>query len=766
MSTTVTGPEKARHIDDRVAHIDTAGLIAAFGNPQGVDDLASVRRFVSARMRRVAWPLSEWAAAVRGSDQGNTIIAEADPLLDGVDVTGAVHGRSRRYGFHYLNWLSVGVQAWLLTKDDRYLHAFERHFDEWFKTRDSVTGEWPGLDVIWYSLGTWARCRNLLPILGVVDDSGLSDETWGRIVSTLVGGARWAFDEHDRFRHGNWQLASATELMHIGYVLPDLVEASAWVERGRERVDEHLLLDVYRDGGHYERSPGYHMMCVSALQLAAVVDTRYGPGDLARQPKLSEMHRWLCSITSGGGWTPHLQDSGIEWPARTLLRGSYVLDDPAFARVARQWLPAADFDREAMSLPPWTDEARQKRWEETVSHIDSIMAPEPTLTTVLPDSGYAILRSDAGQDALRAVVNYGPHIEHELESHSHRAVLDFTLEGWKLPLLWEAGGPPSYDDPKYLSWYQSARGHNTVLVDDEELQTDRESQSEAIVDTGRLAVFRGRHRGHRMLQSRQLILVRSSPAVVVVEDRASADDESPADSGEPHTFQLRLQAVHPWQTDGPLSFRSSAPDGPEVRVLEVGAPEETTVAFSEGRARRPDPTRSSAEYGALHTLMLDRAHGGFTTVVLPRRTAGAATGVARRDGDVLVIDHGEVIDRVEAASWVRTSRLQNRQHADGEEVLNWASGWDVRELVDRGSAIFRCTVGVDVEVNVGDRGAASTWIDAPGRCRIGIRVSDDETGSSVRLNDVAVDPYSVERNWVVLTVPYGGQWTVTGVRVA
>ena len=66
----------------------------------------------------------------------------------------------------------------------------------------------------------------------------------------------------------------------------------------------------------------------------------------------------------------------------------------------------------------------------------------------------------------------GPHIEHELESHSHRAVLDLVLDGWGQPLLWEAGGPPSYDDPEYLTWYQSGRGHNTVLVDDREL-TDR-----------------------------------------------------------------------------------------------------------------------------------------------------------------------------------------------------------------------------------------------------------------------------------------------------
>ena len=82
------------------------------------------------------------------------------------------------------------------------------------------------------------------------------------------------------------------------------------------------------------------------------------------------------------------------------------------------------------------------------------------------------------------MINHGPQIEHELESHSHRAVLDLVLDGWGEPLLWEAGGPPSYDDPGYLSWYQSGRGHNTVLVDDRELSTDRRVSVDPLIDTG------------------------------------------------------------------------------------------------------------------------------------------------------------------------------------------------------------------------------------------------------------------------------------------
>lgn len=760
-STTVKGPEKARHIDARITHISTDDLLAAFGSPPGVQDLAGLRRVVGDTMRRPAWPVPEWAAAVRGGAEAERVVTEAAPLLRGVDVTGAEHGRSRRYGFHYLNWLAVGVQASQLTGDERYLRAFEQHFDAWVAARDSVTGEWPGLDVIWYSLGTWARCRNLLPALDVLTGSPLSDRTWGAILATLVGGARWAHDEHDVFRHGNWQLVSATELIHIGRVLPRLTEADAWVRRGHERVDEHLLLDVYPDGGHYERSPGYHMMCLSALHTAAVVDARHGSGALAGDPRLAAMHGWLRGVTSAGGWAPHLQDSHIEWPARSLLRGGYVLDDPALVAAARRWLSATDFAEAAAVLPRWEDPDRQRRWEDAVRNTGAGRAPSPARTTVLPESGYALLRAGDHEDALRLVVNAGPHIEHELESHSHRAVLDFTLEGWRQPLLWEAGGPPSYDDPEYLTWFQSGRGHNTVLVDGAELQVDREASNERIVDAARLAVFRGSHRGNRMLQERRLALVREEPTFLVVDDRALPDaDDSDADTSAAHTFQFRLHALNPWQRLGPLSFSTAEAAGPGLRVVELGDPELTTVGVEEGRARRPDLATRTAAYGPLHSLVLDRSTGGFTAVVLP--FAGSAPGEATvlRDGDVLTVDHGAVVDRVGDASWVRTGRPVGSTD-QASETLRWAVGWRVRELRDRDRPLFTSSCEVDVELELRD-GELRAVVDAPGRCRVRLA----GTAGTPRLNGVRLSPSDDESHpsGVPLGLPYAGRWTISGVR--
>lgn len=732
---TTKSPEKPRHIDDRINRIGTDDLIKAFGTPTGVDDLPTLRAFVGSRIRRPAWPLREWSEAVRSTPAAETVLAEAAPLLTGVEVTGREHGRSRRYGFHYLSWLAPGVHAWLLTGDNRYLAAFEQHLDDWVEQRDSVVGEWPGLDVIWYSLGTWARCRTLLPTLEVLTESPLSDRVWGRLVATLVGGARWAYDEHDVFRHGNWQLVCATELLHISAVLPDLTEAGSWAERARRRIDEHLLLDVYADGGHYERSPGYHKMCLTSLQTAAMIDTLHGSGELARHPKLTAMHDWLCELVTPGGWIPHLQDSHVEWPATSLLRGSYVLDNPVPARIAAQWLTPEEFTTEAAMLPAWDDSERQRRWMDTLATAREHAVPAPPRITVLADSGYVILRGDA----VRAVINYGPHIEHELESHSHRAVLDLVLDGWQQPLLWEAGGPPSYDDPEYLTWYQSGRGHNTVLVDDQELGTDRGVSTAPLVDTDRVAVFTGRHRGNVVPQSRTIAMVREEPAFVVVSDSAAAGR---------HSFRACWHAVNPWRQVGPLTYDASAVEGPGLLLVEAGDPATTAVETSEGIARLPLPDRRVAEYGPLHTLVAKRDSGVFTTVLVPHAGAEAPAVDVSHEDDCLIVDHGHTVDRIGASSWVRISGGS----------LSWATGWRVRELRDREQLLFRSAAEVDVEATVSG-GELRLQVTCSGRC--GLWVRQDH---GLLLNGVSVTADSDDEGWAQLTLPYAGRWTVNGAR--
>ena len=221
------------------------------------------------------------------------------------------------------------------------------------------------------------------------------------------------------------------ELVQAGVAFPELHESSDWLAVGKARLTEHLDNDFYPDGGHHERSPEYHWICLDALQRAAAAGDRYLGWNLAKHPRFIAAHDWLLALADPHGWVPHLQDGEIVWPAVCLLRGWHLTGIRSWLTVARRWLTGQRLAEELAAVAPAGDLAADAA--EAVQGAE----PEPS-SRLLPTSKYAVMRTGWGADDVVAVVNYGPRVGHELESHSHNAVLDFVISGWGVPLAWEA----------------------------------------------------------------------------------------------------------------------------------------------------------------------------------------------------------------------------------------------------------------------------------------------------------------------------------------
>ena len=720
-------PENPRHIDARVTAISAADLSQALTAGPTPTTLAALRDRLT--LRAPVWDLADWARGVRGTAEEAQTIRTADTLVtDGIDVTGAHLGRSRRYGFHYLRWLDPLARAYALTGDPRYPHTFSQRIRDWESVRDGLVGQWPGLDIIWYSLGCWCRSSILLPALATFGGA-LDDDGWLTTITTVVGGSRWMLDEHTAFRHGNWQLVAATQLLHAGYVLPDLAEASAWRDRGLALITEHLALDFYPDGGHYERSPGYHQMCLRNLQLAAAADRQYGCGELAAHPKLHQAHRWIGQLTTSAGWAPAFQDSPLEWPADVLLRGAWLLEDAALLRTARQVMPADLVQRELACLPREAAE-----WAQSTSLPADGLVPPTTSAVVLPDSSYTILTTV--QD-VRAVINHGPHIEHELESHSHRAVLDLVLDRAGVPLLWEAGGPPHYDDPHYQSWFQAGAGHNAVTREDHILATERRAASRHLTGAG-FATFHGSHHGYGLPQHRTVISCAHLGPMLIVRDRAEQADAS-------DEFKLRWHAPKTWTPEDSGSVAEpSCWSTPDLVLVTCG--HKHAMVEHLGEARLPGAYGSS-EYGRLSTLTLTGSTGCFDTVLLPRETETEPPAISRSE-DRLVVQ-GERTEVTVAERWV----AQHTADGAGHRAL---LGWGVQQVEWDGLSLS-VTSSIDLtwECEGPDFTAVLT-------CAARCTVSIGGRLSALRLDGVELEPGRGGPGNVVL--PYPGTWTVTGRR--
>ncbi|MCG5220814.1 heparinase II/III family protein [Streptosporangium soli] len=704
-------------------HITDQGLLDALA-ATGAGDVDELRRHFARRPGpRPVWDVSRWAAAMAGTEAAAEAAAAADRLLGvEVDFLDKGHGRSRLYGFHYLRWMTPLVSAYALTGDPVYAREWDRLFGQWYDSRDRVVGDWPGLDVVWYSLGVWARSTFVTQALTVFgEEPALSRERWLEMMKTVLGGARWAAEEHDEFRQGNWQFACASELLHVAAVFPEFGEAQSWTEIAKARILDHLELDVRADGGHHERSPGYHSMCVEAVQRAAVIGEQYLGWDLAGHPRVRAMHDWYVSLVTPGGWIPHLQDSGVIWPAAQLLRGHHLLGDPAYKALAERWLSAEEIRGELAWLPP-------RHGLDATAAFQAAPSSEPDSSShTLPTSQYAVLRTGWDSGDLHTVVNYGPFVGHELEPHSHHAALDFVLAGWGVPLAWEAGGPPSYDDPGYYDWFQATRGHNTVLREGEEFATDRAAACDTFVALPHVDVFAGHHKGYPARHDRRIVLVRDSPSYWLVTDE-------PADGAE---AVWQLHGLSPWREHAGGHAGSRAPG-----LHVVPAEPVTEVRYGTGPSRIPDPVAKTAEYGEVHTLGLRRA-GGFTVGLFPFDQE-PGTAEVRVRGASVEVSTGGVTDLFTGSQWTRR---------DSAGVLLAAACWGPALVAD-GIALIEADglVAADVGYHAGLTAVIDTdrstklRVHAPGMTRM-------------TLNGVLLRP-ARDGDHLTVTLPSPGRWRV------
>ena len=643
--------EKAPHADaDRIRHVTEAGLVAAL-DPDVVDIAAAgtgaevdafLAHLVTAGRRPV--PALADVVAGYGADERARVEKAADTATaERRAFTDRGIGRSALYGFHYLLWTRPLLERYLLSGEERWLRRWEEIFLRWHGSRDDVRGDWPGLDVVWYTLGVGVRTPVLVTALDV-GGTALGRDTRVRLLCSILGGARWLADEHDTFRPGNWQVVGACTLLCLGALFPEFTESAGWVSTGRARIGEHLDRDVHADGGHHERSPGYHRLCVDVLHQAALHAERYLDWSLGTDQRLVAMCDWLVAMATPEGWLPPFQDTAQVAAGPLLVVGHRWARRPEYKALATATMQASSIEQILAGLPARDGVPAERTWAESPT------AEANELGTWLAGSRYFVGRSGRRPGSLYAAMNCGPHVPHELESHSHRACLDLVLWGHGRPLAWEAGGPDSYDDPDYHDWFQASRAHSTVLFAGRSPRIDDGATVDAVAFHPELDLIVAHHDGWGARHRRTLLAVRPSgplPGYWLVHDEVAADGG----------WRWLLHGRSTWHRPGPATFVST--EAPGLLVHVTGTPEART---SVGRAAYPDP--AGPYWGDLHALELAPCGRTLTALLVPFATTPPEVTTTEPDQGVLRVDWGDTTDEVGRRQWSRTG-------AGGSPTVRW-----------------------------------------------------------------------------------------------
>jgi uncharacterized heparinase superfamily protein len=286
------------------------------------------------------------------------------------------------------------------------------------------------------------------------------------------------------------------------------VDADRWLRKGVGIYDEQLDEQILPDGGHFERSPMYHVMiledCLDLLNISSSIDfPAFGSLRSKLQKVAEKMARFLIGMTHPDGQIALFNDAALD------------IVQPS-ERLAGYYKCVTGSDA---ALP------NNKSWG-------------------FPDTGYFVMAPNEGELLLIDCGPIGPDYQ---PGHSHCDTLSFELSLKGRRVIVDSGCF-QYGDGLIRQYNRSNVGHNTVTIDGENqsevwaahrcarraypLHAKLEEREDGSI------VFEGAHDGYKRLKGQPIHhrTIRWENNLIEIEDRIEG-------SGQ-HDIESRLH-IHP-----------------------------------------------------------------------------------------------------------------------------------------------------------------------------------------------------------------------------
>jgi uncharacterized heparinase superfamily protein len=403
-------------------------------------------------------PFGENLATLRASLSEETRERARRRATDAADGTVAFLGRERRlagpsvdwghdaledlprlwrlnlYGFEPLSWHVVGFD-----EDDPDAVVPAESFDRWIRgwERTASLDEPDFLRRRWTPYAVSLRIlhwtRYLAWRVGSDDTDASPPDVVDLLARQIYKNALFLQDHVERDVGGNHLVENGAALVVAGLLFED---DPGWTDTGLSLLEEVARTQFLSDGGHFERSPMYHVLTITRyLTVCDLLRTagRTVPEEVERTAR--EGVEFLRNLRPPDGRIPLLNDS---------VFGQGLSLDACLRYAASVGVPG-----DAADDISGDDEPRRTDTWDTEGGVS--------------DSGYRWLRSESGS----MLVDGGPVGPPHLPGHSHNDTLSY--------LLWVDGqrlvtdtGVYDYESGERRRYSRGVAGHNTVQVGEAE----------------------------------------------------------------------------------------------------------------------------------------------------------------------------------------------------------------------------------------------------------------------------------------------------------
>lgn len=452
-----------------------------------------------------------------------------------------------------LQFLPILGKAYVITGKESYREDAKRLLAHWIM-KNPV-----GVGINWsIAMEAALRAMSICFLLNLLSPLRADEQNWLRMVTRSLWHHMVFIEAHTEFSHlvrSNHYLSNVVGL----YCLSEFLEGSGMAARRqvyRRRVESEILRQVYKDGGDYEGSTGYHILvtqmftsCLLLMRAAKVApDARF-------LERLRRMYGFMERMAGSAGQLPHIgdcDDGRVELLLDDLNQMlTSVIDERNSQRVSNQiGVGRCLFggDRGETEDAQWygLDSAGAPVFPSS----DSSSTAKPTDSAVFAESGVGSLLNDHAEILFLAVPNgiFGKG------SHNHNDKLSFVLRLDGKEVLTDSGTRTYTRDPELRNRFRSTTAHNTILIDGEEQSTIDEGRAglfylgnQARVspiesrEEGDDLVLRASHMGYQRIgvKHTRTIRLRADRTMAVVEDKLDGDGT--------HSYEINFQLAPDWQ---------------------------------------------------------------------------------------------------------------------------------------------------------------------------------------------------------------------------
>lgn len=352
------------------------------------------------------------------------------------------------------HWIALGRNR-LLNADRACYRAFVGQLEHWLAENPPLVGvNWASMLELAFRGLSWVWALHLFAADARHDTADGAPWT---VDLLLALDTQLTHVEHNlsRYFSPNTHLTGEALALYVaGHALPELAASAHRIDVGREILLAEIERQILTDGGHAELSTHYHRYTTDFYLLALLVAR--GAGDPAAERFEDAAHRlarYLRTISDDSGRFPPIGDD--DGGQTFEVSGRPSSDASATLSVA-----SVALDDARLAIGPLAEEALWLCGPDAVD-AETIGRARAWRSTALPDSGYYVLRTSAGD---HLVMDAGPH-GYLNGGHAHADALSVVLTLGGTPLLVDPGAAVYTVDPVLRDRFRSSAMHNTVMLD-------------------------------------------------------------------------------------------------------------------------------------------------------------------------------------------------------------------------------------------------------------------------------------------------------------